>query len=100
MGRLLRRAECNGGTAFCELHDRRPPPAGEFLLRNARYARSGIRAEMPDDPRQRRCRKLNDLPIVMEMDVAVAGLGESKWGASNGFDPSLYLTIGNGVVYH
>jgi fructokinase len=40
--------------------------------------------------------KIN-LPIVMEMDVAVAGLGEAKWGASKGCDPSLYLTIGTGI---
>ena len=40
--------------------------------------------------------KLN-LPIAMDMDVVAAGLGESKWGASKGFDPSLYLTIGTGI---
>jgi fructokinase len=40
--------------------------------------------------------KLN-LPIAMDMDVVTAGLGEAKWGASMGFDPSLYLTIGTGI---
>jgi fructokinase len=40
--------------------------------------------------------KIN-LPIAMEMDVAAAGLGEAKWGASQGCNPSLYLTIGTGI---
>lgn len=38
-----------------------------------------------------------DVPIVIDTDVNAAGLGESVWGASNGFDPSLYLTIGTGI---
>jgi fructokinase len=38
-----------------------------------------------------------NLPIAMDMDVVTAGLGEAKWGASMGFDPSLYLTIGTGI---
>jgi fructokinase len=38
-----------------------------------------------------------DVPIVIDTDVNVAGLGESVWGASKGFDPSLYLTIGTGI---
>ena len=33
----------------------------------------------------------------MDTDVAAAGLGESKWGASKGVDSSLYLTIGTGI---
>jgi len=37
------------------------------------------------------------LPIQMDTDVASAGLGESKWGASKGIDSSLYLTIGTGI---
>ncbi len=40
--------------------------------------------------------KLN-LPLAIDMDVAVAGLGEAKWGASQGFNHSLYLTIGTGI---
>lgn len=35
--------------------------------------------------------------IALDTDVNVAGLGESKWGASKGSDPSLYLTIGTGI---
>ena len=38
-----------------------------------------------------------EVPIVIDTDVNVAGLGESVWGASKGFDPSLYLTIGTGI---
>jgi fructokinase len=37
------------------------------------------------------------LPFAMEMDVAIAGLGEAKWGASKGDSHSLYLTIGTGI---
>jgi fructokinase len=40
--------------------------------------------------------KIN-LPIVVELDVAVAGLGEAKWGASKSDSHSLYLTIGTGI---
>ena len=35
--------------------------------------------------------------IAFDMDVNVAALGESLWGASRGLDPSLYLTIGTGI---
>lgn len=35
--------------------------------------------------------------VVIDTDVNVAGLGEHKWGASQGCDPSLYLTIGTGI---
>jgi fructokinase len=41
-------------------------------------------------------RALN-VPIAFDMDVNVAGVGESIWGASRGLDPSLYLTIGTGI---
>lgn len=37
------------------------------------------------------------LPIAVEMDVVVAGLGEAKWGASKTDSHSLYLTIGTGI---
>jgi len=40
--------------------------------------------------------KLN-LPIVMDLDVVTAGLGELKWGAGKGSDPLLYVTIGTGI---
>ncbi len=35
--------------------------------------------------------------VALDTDVNVAGLGEYKWGASKGCDPSLYLTIGTGI---
>jgi fructokinase len=38
-----------------------------------------------------------NLPIVMNMDVAAAAMGEFQWGASKGCDPSLYLTVGTGI---
>lgn len=38
-----------------------------------------------------------DARIVLDTDVNAAGLGESVWGASKGYDPSLYLTIGTGI---
>jgi len=41
-------------------------------------------------------RALN-INIVLDTDVNVAGLAEYKWGASQGCDPSLYLTIGTGI---
>ena len=40
--------------------------------------------------------KIN-LPITAEMDVAAAGLGEAKWGASKNDSHSFYLTIGTGI---
>jgi len=40
--------------------------------------------------------KIN-IPFAMDMDVAIAGLGEAKWGASKGDSHSLYLTIGTGI---
>ena len=35
--------------------------------------------------------------IIIDMDVNTAALGEYRWGASRGLDPSLYLTIGTGI---
>jgi fructokinase len=37
------------------------------------------------------------LHIVIESDVNAAAVGEAMWGASQGLDPSLYLTIGTGI---
>jgi len=48
------------------------------------------------DVRGRLQRGLN-VPIAIDTDVNAAGLGESVWGASKGFDPSLYITIGTGI---
>jgi len=38
-----------------------------------------------------------DVEIVFDTDVNAAALGESLWGASRNFDPSLYITIGTGI---
>jgi fructokinase len=35
--------------------------------------------------------------IAFDMDVNAAAVGEARWGASRGIDPSLYLTIGTGI---
>ncbi|NJD59376.1 MAG: fructokinase [Anaerolineales bacterium] len=37
------------------------------------------------------------VPIAIDMDVAASALGEYRWGASRGIDPSLYLTVGTGI---
>jgi fructokinase len=37
------------------------------------------------------------IPLAIDMDVAASALGEFRWGANQGFDPSLYLTIGTGI---
>ena len=34
---------------------------------------------------------------AIDIDVNAAALGEFRWGASQGLDPSLYLTIGTGI---
>ncbi len=35
--------------------------------------------------------------VAMDVDVAASALGEQRWGASQGHDPSLYLTVGTGI---
>ena len=44
------------------------------------------------------------LPIVLDTDVNVAALGEQRWGAGQGADPLLYITVGTGfgggVIVH
>ena len=37
------------------------------------------------------------IKIAFDTDVNVAALGEYKWGVIQGYDPSLYLTIGTGI---
>ena len=37
------------------------------------------------------------LPIVFDTDVNGAALAEARWGAAQGCDPVLYLTIGTGI---
>jgi fructokinase len=38
-----------------------------------------------------------DVAVVLDTDVNGAALGELTWGAGQGFDPLLYLTIGTGI---
>jgi fructokinase len=38
-----------------------------------------------------------DLPIVFDTDVNGAARAEARWGAAQGCDPVLYLTIGTGI---
>ncbi len=37
------------------------------------------------------------LPIVLDTDVNGAALGERRWGAAQGLDTFLYLTVGTGI---
>jgi fructokinase len=48
------------------------------------------------DVRGNLLRALN-VKVAFDTDVNAAALGEWKWGASRGCDPSLYLTIGTGI---
>lgn len=42
-------------------------------------------------------RRALQVNLAFDMDVNAAALGEYLWGASKGYDPSLYLTIGTGI---
>jgi len=42
-------------------------------------------------------RRALNVRVAFDMDVNAAALGEYLWGASQGFDPSLYLTVGTGI---
>ena len=37
------------------------------------------------------------VPFAFHHDVSASAIGELRWGASKGIDPSLYLTIGTGI---
>jgi fructokinase len=45
----------------------------------------------------RRLQYALQMPVAFDTDVNGAALGEYRWGAAKGFDPSLYLTIGTGI---
>ena len=42
-------------------------------------------------------RQALDLPVVFDTDVNAAALGEHRWGAAQGLDTFLYLTVGTGI---
>jgi fructokinase len=42
-------------------------------------------------------RKELGVPFAFHHDVSVSAVGEHKWGASVGIDPSLYITVGTGI---
>jgi fructokinase len=37
------------------------------------------------------------LPVAIDTDVNAAALAESRWGAAQGLDPVLYVTVGTGI---
>jgi fructokinase len=38
-----------------------------------------------------------NIPVAFDHDVVVAGIGEGTWGAAQGLDNFIYLTIGTGI---
>ena len=37
------------------------------------------------------------IPVGFDTDVNVAALGEHRWGAAQGFDTFIYITVGTGI---
>jgi fructokinase len=42
-------------------------------------------------------RRALDLPVAFDTDVNAAAIGEGRWGAAQGLDHFIYLTIGTGI---
>jgi fructokinase len=90
-----------------------------FQTRQAELAAIGIASFGPVDPNPRSAtygfitstpkpgwantdfagpiRQVLDLPVGFDTDVNGAALGEHRWGAAEGLDTFLYLTIGTGI---
>lgn len=50
-----------------------------------------------DTPVQPELEKVLGIPVTIDTDVNAAALGERRWGAGQGIDNLLYLTIGTGI---
>jgi fructokinase len=48
-------------------------------------------------PLARRLRDRLELPVVIDTDVAAAGIAEHRWGAGQGVEHLCYLTVGTGI---
>jgi fructokinase len=44
-----------------------------------------------------RVREALGIPVLLDTDVNLAALGEGKWGAAQGLNTFLYLTVGTGI---
>ncbi len=38
-----------------------------------------------------------NVPVLLDIDINAAALGEHKWGAARGLDTFIYLTVGTGI---
>ena len=50
-----------------------------------------------DTPVTEPLQKMFGIPVAIDTDVNAAAVGEGKWGAAQGLDDFLYMTIGTGI---
>ena len=83
--------------------DRRP---GHRLVRTGRPPLRVAHLRAHHDDTQARLGQRGDrgglhralrIPVAFDTDVNVAALGEWRWGAAQGLDTFLYLTVGTGI---